>query len=359
MSELLEALDRVRKNIVRYQGKDMNEQNTKTALIDPILRALGWDVGDLEEVQQEYKRTKRDKPVDYALFLFREPRLFVEAKALGQDLSDRKWANQIMGYATVAGVEWVVITNGDEYRVYNALAPVPIEEKLFRKVCLSDRDSPTEDTLMLLSKEQMSEKSIEILWKAHFVDRQIRGALEKLFSSEPDDSLIRLVTKRVKDLKRGDVVASLRRVQVQFDFPVVPEPTAFGTSAGRSAAAKKARKTRRGPSTAEDKAAKPGDKRVRVSLKDLIAAGLLTPPLKLTVHYKGHDLEAELLRDGTVTFRGEKYRTCSTAGDSARSTITGRRMSTNGWTFWQYRNEGGKLVPLDAARQEFLKRNPK
>ena len=123
MSELSEALEKVRKKIIRYQGKDMNEQNTKTALINPILRALGWDVGDLEHVQQEYKRRKRDKPVDYALLLFREPRLFVEAKALGQNLGDRKWANQIMGYATVAGVEWVVITNGDEYRIYNALAP--------------------------------------------------------------------------------------------------------------------------------------------------------------------------------------------------------------------------------------------
>jgi predicted type IV restriction endonuclease len=78
----------------------------------PVLRALGWDVGNLEEVQQEYKRRPRDKPVDYALLLLRTPRLFVEAKSLGQNLSDRRWANQIMGYATVAGVEWVVITNG-------------------------------------------------------------------------------------------------------------------------------------------------------------------------------------------------------------------------------------------------------
>ena len=150
MSELSEALDAVRKKIIRYRGKDLNEQNTKTALINPILKTLGWEVGDLDQVQQEYKRRKRDKPVDYALLLFREPRLFVEAKALGKNLDDRKWANQIMGYATVAGVEWVVITNGDEYRIYNALAPVPVEEKLFRKVCLSEQDSPTEETLSLL-----------------------------------------------------------------------------------------------------------------------------------------------------------------------------------------------------------------
>ncbi len=44
-------------------------------------------------------------------------RLFVEAKDLGKDLSDRKWISQILGYATVVGAEWCVLTNGDEYRI--------------------------------------------------------------------------------------------------------------------------------------------------------------------------------------------------------------------------------------------------
>ena len=82
--------------------------------------ALGWDVGNLEEVSQEYKRRPKDKPVDYALFLLRTPKLFVEAKALGQSMDAPKWANQIMGYAAVGGVKWVVLSNGDEYQIYNA-----------------------------------------------------------------------------------------------------------------------------------------------------------------------------------------------------------------------------------------------
>jgi len=55
-------------------------------------------------------------------------------------------------------------------------------------------------------------------------------------------------------------------------------------------------------------------------------------------------------------FQGTKYKTCSSAADFARGTVTGRRMNTNGWVFWQYRDEGGKLVPLDVPRREFLKR---
>ena len=80
MSVLTQTLADVRNKIRRWHDKGINEENTKTALIHPVLRALGWDIGDLEEVQQEYKRRPRDKPVDYALLLLRVPRLFVEAK---------------------------------------------------------------------------------------------------------------------------------------------------------------------------------------------------------------------------------------------------------------------------------------
>jgi hypothetical protein len=73
-----------------------------------------------------------DNPVDYALMLDRKPVLIVEAKGMRENLEDRRWAGQILGYAVVAGVEWVVLTNGDEYRIYNSHAPVPVQDKLFR-----------------------------------------------------------------------------------------------------------------------------------------------------------------------------------------------------------------------------------
>jgi len=339
MSELSTAIDKVRLKIARYKGKQLNEQNTKTALIDPILRALGWDVGDLEQVEQEYKRRPRDKPVDYALLVLRIPRLFVEAKALGQDLSDRKWANQIMGYATVAGVEWVVITNGDEYRIYNACVAVPVEEKLFRKVCVTDKEGPVQETLALISKDRISDNEIEIQWNAHFVDRQVHSALEKLFASDPDPSLVRLVKKRAKELSSKDIRASLRRAQVQFDFPVQPSSRAKVHSRKAQTEGKPKRSL----------------KFSGVKLNDLIRAGLLKPPLKLTKKYKGHDLEAELLPNGMVRFQGNDYRSFSTAAIKARATVLGEDKPANGWYFWQYRDEAGKILYLEEARQAFLR----
>ncbi len=119
---LVDTLPKLRKRIQKIHNRKENigEQNTKAALIDPLLFALGWEVEDIDEVSREYRRKPQDNPVDYALFMLRSPRLFVEAKDLGKDLSDRKWISQILGYATVVGVEWCVLTNGDEYRLYNA-----------------------------------------------------------------------------------------------------------------------------------------------------------------------------------------------------------------------------------------------
>jgi hypothetical protein len=81
-----------RDRIAKFQGQAIGEENTKHALIEPVLRALGWDVEDLDEVRCEYKLKQADNPVDYALFVHGNLRLFVEAKALGENLD--KWASQ-------------------------------------------------------------------------------------------------------------------------------------------------------------------------------------------------------------------------------------------------------------------------
>ena len=83
MSDLTKAIAGVRSRVARFQSsRRINEENTKAWLIDPILRAIGWNNEETDEVQREYKMKSTDKPVDYALILARRPRLFIEAKAL-------------------------------------------------------------------------------------------------------------------------------------------------------------------------------------------------------------------------------------------------------------------------------------
>ena len=87
MNDLGSVLTNVRARIAKFGGQTIGEENTKHALIEPVLRALGWDLEDLDEVRCEYKLKQADNPVDYALFVHGGLRLFVEAKALGENLS--------------------------------------------------------------------------------------------------------------------------------------------------------------------------------------------------------------------------------------------------------------------------------
>lgn len=221
---LLDTLIRLRKRIeqVKVRRESIGEENTKSTLIDPILTALGWNLEELEEVCREYRRKPKDNPVDYALFMLRSPCLFVEAKALDKELHDRKWASQIISYAAVVGVEWCVLTNGDEYRIYNSHATVDIEEKLFRTIRVSDetQEKCTLDTLDLLSKNKMGEKLINTLWKAHFVDHRVKAALVDILNND-DGALTRLVRKKIPGLSRSEIRDSLKRAAFLVDFPVI------------------------------------------------------------------------------------------------------------------------------------------
>jgi hypothetical protein len=44
MTELLDELQKVRQRVERYGSKGIIEQDTKGTLIQPVMRALGWDV---------------------------------------------------------------------------------------------------------------------------------------------------------------------------------------------------------------------------------------------------------------------------------------------------------------------------
>lgn len=345
-AKLRETLTKVRARIAELheRGDHPSEQDTKAILIDPVLAALGWRLDELEDVRREYRAKPSDNPVDYALFVFGKPRLFVEAKALATAL-DRKCASQVMGYAAVVGVGWCLLTNGDEYRLYNSYAKVDVDAKLFRTVRLRDPEQTDlcVETLALCARERIGEAELDVLWKSQFVDRRMKATLEELFSEE-NGPLARLVHKRSSELSLGDVRDSLRRAQVQVHFPVVAP---LATIAGHAAPGSEAKPPTAAPSSA-------------VQLHDLIEAGIVQPPLPLEKMYKSGRLEAIIEADGRVRFGEKSYDSLSTAGGMARKSVIGAPSGrpypqTNGWTFWLYRDAAsGELRSIDGLRQQYL-----
>ena len=328
------------------RGRGLGEQNTKASLIDPIIEALGWDTRNWEEVHREFKAKPRDKPVDYALKIMRKPRLLIEAKALGEDLSDRRWITQILGYATVVGVEWCILTDGDEYRFYNASAPVDADEKVFGsfKVSAGDADQAIK-YLTPIARSNLEENLLESLWNAHFVDRRVRGTIQSLLDSA-DGEFVRLVCKKTPKLTPAAVADSLARLDILVrPGSDVPKRTGHG----RRATAKPETRRPRNDAAPEKKR-----EHVGVSVADLITAGFLKPPTTLFNFYFGKRYEATLLPDGQLEFREKTYSSPSLAGEAARKAATGKRHSTNGWEFWQLLDESRKETSLAAVRSKYL-----
>lgn len=213
------SADRVRD--YRDRRVRLTESDTIRVLVLPVLDTLGWDLQDVEEVRSEYRHASADNPVDYALFLHGIPTLFVEAKALGVSLDDRKPLLQTLNYANAAGVDWCVLTNGAEWRIYKVHAPVAAEEKLFLTVRLGEAGADTgamAATLSLLSRDRMRARAIDALWSEWRVDRAVERVLDTLTQ---DDAFIRLIAKRVDGLTAGEVRASLRRSGLRSFYPEV------------------------------------------------------------------------------------------------------------------------------------------
>jgi hypothetical protein len=134
MRELLEAIKRVCERIKRYENRlRQNEMLTRYALVDPILRALGWDTEDPEQVVPEFSmRTGR---ADYALLVKGKPCIIVEAEPLKAALT--RAAEQGVRYAVSEGIPYFVCTDGNRWVIYDTFKRVPLEEKIIAQAEIS------------------------------------------------------------------------------------------------------------------------------------------------------------------------------------------------------------------------------
>ncbi|MDI6784717.1 MAG: N-6 DNA methylase, partial [bacterium] len=110
-------LDKFQREWDSGQVKDYNEEATKTAFIQPLLKdVLGWDVTNRDEVSPE-ERTSRGR-VDYGLKVAGKIKVFVEAKPLKADLE--KHIEQAVGYGyNYKGVPFVLLTDFEGLKLFD------------------------------------------------------------------------------------------------------------------------------------------------------------------------------------------------------------------------------------------------
>ena len=191
--QLADAIEKVLATATKLKASSgANEANTKVLLIEPLLAALGWDVGDLDAVEREY-RVYDNTSLDYALKIDGKPRLYVEAKAIGKNLDDKQFIAQTVNYANNEGVLWCVLTNGLVYRVYKTNEPVPMEQKLLFEVDLSVEGTSTATekgkSLELIARQSMLNDALEKWGDRVFTDARVRKALAQL-ASQPSTKFL-------------------------------------------------------------------------------------------------------------------------------------------------------------------------
>lgn len=124
IGDFVEVLWQIRQNALINQTKFSNsEASTRNALIDPLLRALGWDTSNpnMVEVEKTIPPTSR---VDYALMDSQNKiQVIIEAKALSGNLSDNRIILNLIMYAFSSGVKDIFLTNGMIWEHYTDYVP--------------------------------------------------------------------------------------------------------------------------------------------------------------------------------------------------------------------------------------------
>ena len=154
----------VKKNKSRIENiKNIGtEAATKSALIEPLIRALGYDTSDIDEVCPEYTAdfgTKKGEKIDYAILKDGIPIMLIECKIASEELKE-KHEGQLHRYFTSIASNKVsckiaVLTNGIKYRFFSDFdKPNILDKRPFFEI---DIGNATQEHITVLKKFSKSD----------------------------------------------------------------------------------------------------------------------------------------------------------------------------------------------------------
>lgn len=158
------------------EAPQMDEQNTKRKVIEPLIDLLGWEILSTDvELEYSVQMGSGTKKVDYALKLEDTPVVFVEAKGCDTPL-DQGHEDQLKSYMRQVGVDWGLLSNGREFEIlrrdFSSNRPNEISLAKFTIEEIADNQHP----LKALSSESIrSGESRQIAEKIESVQRAARA----------------------------------------------------------------------------------------------------------------------------------------------------------------------------------------
>lgn len=248
---LAAGLKRFKPVLEAAKDRDVNESDTSMIVTDMLAEIFGFD--KYAEVTREY--TIRGTYCDLATKIEGQLQTLIEVKAIGIGLRENH-VKQAVDYAANQGVEWVMLTNGVNWKVFSVSFSKPISADLVLDLDILDMspsDADAIEDLFLLSKEGIQRSGLD----AYNDQLKVRNKfnLAALILSDPILHTIRRELKRISP----DVRISVEEIKAALGHEVIKRDAIEGEKATEaqklvSRAASKAlrqRKARRGDGDAE------------------------------------------------------------------------------------------------------------
>ncbi|MGO9146123.1 MAG: type I restriction enzyme HsdR N-terminal domain-containing protein, partial [Desulfomonilia bacterium] len=172
----IKTVPRFQKVLQIAKDRDVNESDTVSVINDILGEVLGYD--KYQEVTREF--AIRSTYCDLAIKIEDKVHFIIEVKAIGIDLKETH-LRQAIDYGANHGVQWVVLTNGIEWRLYRIRFEQPINHDLvcsFNFLSLNPKDGKDQECLFILSKEGLIRDVRDDFYdKVQSINRYIIGSL--------------------------------------------------------------------------------------------------------------------------------------------------------------------------------------
>ena len=196
---LKETITRILGFTETLQGNDSNEAVTKHFVVLPILRDLGWNCDNLENLEVFPDKSTESGPVDYALQHDGKSHVFIVVKRWPTESAPDELYDEIAPYVSQEEVDFVVLTNGKTWDFYlPELLDVPWKTRRFCSIDLDNGDEAASDFQKYLSKPYVVNGSA----------KKAAEAIVKEITPEKPDSREQLLCKVRKIIREIEDKAS-------------------------------------------------------------------------------------------------------------------------------------------------------
>jgi len=196
VSRFVTSVPKFQKVLKVAKDRDINESDTVEILTDILEAVFGYD--KYLELTSEY--AIRGRYCDIAVKIDDKVQFIIEAKAVGIDLKENH-IRQAVDYAANHGVQWVILTNGIEWKLYRLRFEKPINYNLvhsFDFIAINPRKEKYQEYLFLISREGLDKDAREEFYeKVQIVNRFIIG---NLMLSEP---VLKVIKRELRKLSEG------------------------------------------------------------------------------------------------------------------------------------------------------------